>query len=290
MSRGTDTARAGLVIVMAGQRSGSNHFLDLIRGGQGLVVLSEVFNARAVYGLESHPDLARDLTEHHGGPEQMHRAFRLHPERALRVVLERVGAGRQVVIKLCPAQLHLGALRRILAGEESQVIFLVRRRLDQYVSRLKALATGQWQNADTTNFCPEAHVDEFLGWSSRLDDWFASLAQLCAESGVTPTVISYDAHLNLADPAEVARGLRALLANVLPSEGLADPTRPHFFRRQDQSRDSFAKIANAEQFRALLECYDLLDHALSAPCFPADPVPDRDIGDSHFRHSSCGPV
>lgn len=261
-----DGSPAGLILLLCGQRSGSNHFLDLLEGRPGLMPLSEVFNPRAVYVFEAAPQLAAALEARHGGPDGVHRAFRLRPEAAIADLRSAAGPGAHVLVKVCPAQLHGNALRRILAQQAEGAILLTRRRLDQYVSFVKALQSGRWQNQDTTALRPWIGVELFLAWAAGHDRWLADVAALCTETGTPLARIDYDRDLDLPDPALVARRLEARLAGLpLPLPARAEgELRVERFRRQDMTGDVFGRIANGAALRTELEALGLLDYALSS--------------------------
>lgn len=260
----TDSAdAAGLIVLLTGQRAGSNHFLSLLQGAPEMVVLSEVFNPRAVYGIGALPE-AEPLAERHGGMLGLHRAFRLHPEAALLDLRRAVGPGRKVVIKVCPAQVHGNALRRILSEQADAAVMLTRRRIDQYVSLGKAMETDRWHGLDTTELRPHVDLEPFLGWAAQLDRWLAEVGALCTVTRTPLARVDYDRDLDQPDRERLVTGLAERLAVLDLPCGTLNASGDSPFRRQDATRESFARIANGAALRAELAALNLLDYALAS--------------------------
>lgn len=264
MTRAMHDSAAGLLVLLTGQRAGSNYFLSMLQGSAELVVLSEVFNPRAVYGLSTKPRIAAELEARLGGAEGVHRAFRLYPEAALLELRRVIGPGKQVLIKICPAQVHGNALRRIISAQADGAILLTRRRLEQYVSFVKALQTRQWHTVATTELSPRVGVDPFLSWAADIDRWLAGVARICRDAGIALAHVDYDRHLSLPDPEHVAEHLERQLAGLALPPCATGRKQQSFFHRQDGASDCFGRFANGAEMRADLSTLGLLDYALSS--------------------------
>ncbi len=275
MTDAVTTRDRRLLVVFAGPRSGSNFLCDTLEGIPGMIGLSEVFNPREIYGLNKHPELRQRLLDEFGSSEKLIHAFRMMPGLAIDALIHSTQDARWVMIKVCPNQIHSAALRSILAKHAAGAIFLVRRRLDQFVSLGKAMASDQWHSADTTGLRPSADFEAFLRWSTMMDGWIDRTAQTCKSLGLPVASLRYDRDLLMADPKARTSALSARLA-VLPLGATSEMlSKQSFFRRQDLTVDVFDRIENGPQFHAALIRHRLLDFALGEKhtAFDASPEP-----------------
>ncbi len=261
-----------LLVVLAGPRSGSNFLCDMLEGLPGLIGLSEVFNPRDIYGLNRHPVLRQRLLDWFGSADALSHAFRMTPERAIDALMEVSQDSAWVLIKVCPNQIHGAALRSILARHAAGAVLLVRRRLDQFISLGKAMASDQWHSAPTTDLRPQVEVEAFLRWTNMMDGWITRTAGACTAAGVPVVSLRYDRDLLAPDPDARAHALAARLA-VLPCGFTPDTIRKtSFFRRQDSTADVFDRVADGQHLREALVRHDVLDFALGEMHTPFDPV------------------
>ena len=229
-----------------------------------MLSLSEVFNPRDIYGLNNHPVLRRRLLDRFGSDDRLLHAFRMTPERAIDALMEDTPDARWVMIKVFPNQVHGAALRAILAKHGAGAIFLVRRRLDQFISLQKAMAQDVWHSIETTDLRPDINTVQYLRQTAVLDDWITRTVRSCQRLSLPVASLRYERDLLDPDPESRARALAARL-DVLPC-GFTPETigKKSFFRRQDTSDDPFVKVTNGPRLKQDLIAYGVLDHALSA--------------------------
>ncbi|MDR7126636.1 sulfotransferase [Pseudotabrizicola sp. 4114] len=259
-----------LLVVLAGPRSGSNFLCSILDGAPGMLSLSEVFNPRDIFGLNNHPALHQRLLDRFGSEEKLHHAFRMTPELAADALMAETATARQVMIKVFPNQVHGAALRAILARHGAGAIFLVRRRLDQFISLHKAMSQDLWHSAETTDLRPAIDTEQYLRWTAVMDEWIRQTARACQQLGLPVASLRYERDLLDPDPESRAHALAARLA-ALPC-GFTPQTirRKSFFRRQDISDDPFVKVADGTRLKEDLNANGVLDQALSAMQTPFD--------------------
>jgi len=185
-----------------------------------------------------------------------------------------------IVLKVQPNQVHRQALRQILRTHGVGAIFLVRRRLDQYISLRKARAIGAWFGTDTTDIRPTVGAAQFLAWSGALDDWLSDMAALCRQAGIGAIQFDYEQDLQSVEQSDLAEKLGPRLTQVGLRVKTGDLMGETYFNRQDTGQSPFDKVGNSTELRAALDALGLTDYGLSktALCDAADPVaPDRTL-------------
>lgn len=259
-----------LLVVLAGPRSGSNFLGSILDGLPGMVSLSEVFNPRDIFGLNTHADLRQRLLDRFGSEDRLYHAFRMTPELGADALMEETPDARLVMIKVFPNQVHGAALRAILAKHGVGAIFLVRRRLDQFISLHKAMAQDLWHSTETTDLRPVIDTEQYLRWTAVMDEWITQTARTCQKLGLPVASLRYERDLLNPDPESRAHALAARLA-MLPCGFTPETLRKKsFFRRQDNSDDPFAKVTDGPRLKEELSANGALDQALSALQTPYD--------------------
>lgn len=257
-----------LLVVFSGPRGGSNFLFDQLEGIPGMIGLSEVFNPRNIYGLNKHPVLRQRLLERFGASEALAEAFRMTPGLAIDALMTETPDTRWVMIKVCPNQIHDAALRAIMAKHAAGAIFLVRRRLDQFISLVKAMSSDQWHSVDTTDLRPKADFDTFLRWATMVDGWIDRTAKISKSLGLPVASLRYNRDLLMTDPKARSEALSARLAGLPLGATPEMLAKQSFFRRQDMTENAFDRIANGPEFHAALIGHGLLDFALGEKTTP----------------------
>ncbi len=277
----TDRAapRKRLILIFAGPRSGSNYLVDILSKVPGAIALSEIFNPRAVFGLNLYPEIEAQVLADFGSEDELWRALRMAPDKSLSRLLAAVPADSTVFVKVLPNQAPKRALRRILQDHAAGAIFLTRNRLDQYVSLRKANEGGAWFRENTTELRPVAHLDAFLSWTTVLEDWQRDMTALCGETGIVRAHLNYERDLKSSRPSDIAERLCARLAMLRLAVTPDDLSEASWFTRQDTADDPFDKICNGADLRRDLARFDYLEKALTAPDLDAEPARQDKVPD-----------
>ena len=251
-----DVASASVVpeiVVLSAPRNGTNFFCECLDGLPEVLGLYEVFAPGGVYGagrehvLSALGDVLGETLESDADPRLLS-VFREDPERALAVLADvttRIGCSI-LGYKVFPGQVDERTLARLIEAPHRHPFFLVRSRLDVFVSYRKVHLSDTWKNADTSGVKPEIDVDEFLDWAVVNDAWFDRLADGLEAHGKSYRVVSYGRDVDRSK-SDLLRALRA----TLRADGL-DVTLPaslprERFHRQDVDADPFSKIANGPE-------------------------------------------
>jgi hypothetical protein len=245
----------------------------------------EIFNAGAVIGTKHHNlleyishRLGTSITE--PSDRRLTTFFRTEPLEALRVLGDaaRLAGAKYVSYKIFPRQLEREDLSRLLASPGRTVLFIVRRRLDAYISYQKALQTAAWKNASTADTLPTIDAHQFMKWARATDEWFDDCVQLAEAHGKSFKIARYSEDVDVPKLRlmwNIQRNLGDLGVNVTMPVGEV-PTR---FSRQDRAVDPFRKISNGEELRVELQSMSQYNYALGHPL--ADRVPAQrfvDVG------------
>lgn len=261
---------AGEIITVAIPRSGTNFMCECIADFPGVLGLFEIFNPRGVFGAKNsgllralNGELGTDYTEV-SAPELVE-LFRSQPLVAVEH-LRRATAMRGfsfVSYKVFPGQIADDELSELLSNRSCRVLVLTRRRLDVYISYVKARELDVWKSASTADLLPEIDVSDFLRWCKRSDAWYEDAKALLDKHGTPYAILRYEDDISL--PKEnvvelVGRTLTELGIDVGPP-----PDKPVRFKRQDKRVGPFKKIANGEELRAQLRERSKYNYALARP-------------------------
>lgn len=244
----------------------------------GAVACHAHFNGRGAFGLRpGAPQLARFApTLGHTPADARDPAliahFRTDPHTALDT-LARAAADEGLALmgyKVFPRQVTMPVLASLMRRPRTRVGFILRNRLDTFISYEKARQQDAWKGADTTLFRPDLDPQAFLAWAAETDRWFADTVRLAQEAGHRPFVWRYDADIDVGKPALVAA-----LAETLAAAGVAVAAPPTVGRtrhvRQDETARPFRKIANGPAVRQALRAARRLRYARSEPDLPPAP-------------------
>ncbi|WP_029151159.1 hypothetical protein [Microbacterium indicum] len=271
-----ETARVEELVLISAPRSGTNFFCECLDAFPEIMGANEIFNKAGAFGtardgqLEVINEIAGTSAKSTRDPGLIE-LFRGTPERGIEVLAETAArTGRNVIsYKIFRGQLETDVLNALLVDVHRHVLFLVRGRLDVYVSYEKARQTDTWINANTRGMELEIDIEEFLTWSKRTDNWYRRTADTLDGLGRPYRVLSYENDVDMPKGDLIARLYDTLVADGIQVSLPAKKPKVRF-KRQDVRAEPFRKIANAEGLRMDLVARGLLDYALSAPLADRD--------------------
>lgn len=264
------------IVVISSPRSGTNFFIECIAALKKVDSYLELFNRRGVMGVGNRQTLAHfsDVIGQpvtHPKDPMLIDMFRTRPISALeelRDVARR--EGRQAICyKVFPNQLSDPDMEAILARPGVRVIFLTRRRLDVYISYLKARATDTWTGRKTSDISVEVMMPRFRNWARKQDAWYEHLRQAVTAAAIPFVHLTYDDDVDVGKEALIER-IRGLVSQWGVDDAI-DPaaTRPRL-QRQDLKVGPFKKIRNGESLREELRAAGLYNYSITAPMSKAD--------------------
>jgi hypothetical protein len=237
---------APYLLVLAHQRSGSNHLLDLLRGFVGVATLGEFFNITASAPGKMHQ--AEALAQYNGSVEQFRAAAENNPLDTLRF-RERVSDANLYIMKLFANQLRSERARQILIDNAAGIIHLRRNALGTWVSRELAKRTGNWLNASSESSLVTFSITSFIRYSSRNASFALDSARVTRESGKPSVELTFSEVSMMSEPRQVADRLAHAFPEIreltLRDDWVPSVTRQDF-------RLPIDRIDNAEQARAEL--------------------------------------
>jgi hypothetical protein len=246
------------IVILSAPRSGTNYFCECMNAFPEVHGFHELFNPNAAFGLGRRiaPDVGKQLglddVEVATDP-RLTRIFHDDPLRALRAVtaVSREMGATTISYKIFPRQLPMEKLEQIIDDDHRHVVFMVRRRLDVYISYQKAVATGSYTQTSTAEVKPTIDVEDFLAWARRTDEWYDACFDLVRARGRKISIARYRTDINLPKRVLLERTSEALAYHgvtvTLPERRLRRK-----FQRQDKNVGPFMKIANGDELRAAL--------------------------------------
>lgn len=259
------------VIIISSPRSGTNFFCECIGSLTGVTSYFEVFNPRGVMGAGDARTLAT-LSAKLKKPVLSAKDpgllayFADSPLDGLGLLRGHArGQGAQVLsYKIFPNQLSPEMLEAILRRPGALVVFIVRQRLQTFISYKKATTRDVWKNAETGDQLVEIDAAEFISWGRRIDRWYAEARDLVEAHGIDHAIWSYEDDIDAPKPQVIDR-----IAAMLQERGLelesTDEARKVKFRKQDLPVGPFKKISNGEALRAALRDHRAYNYALANP-------------------------
>jgi hypothetical protein len=242
----TNRISAPYLLVLAHQRSGSNHLLDLLRGFVGVTTLGEFFNITASAPGKMHQ--AEALAQYNGSVEQFRAAAENNPLDTLRF-REHVADANLYIMKLFANQLRSERARQILIDNAAGIIHLRRNAFGTWVSRELAKRTGNWFNASSESSLVTFSITSFIRHSSRNASFALDSARMTRESGKPSVELTFSEVSMMSEPRQVADRLAHAFPEIRELT-LRDDWVPSV-ARQD-FRLPIDRIDNAEQARAEL--------------------------------------
>ncbi|MCV0424332.1 MAG: sulfotransferase domain-containing protein [Roseibium sp.] len=259
------------LIVVACERSGTNWHQELLSNHSTAYVLNDFFNPVGAFGLARYNEAGlkairsffrNEALEERS--EQLTATIRSDPEKFLSFLGDHAREMGKTVLSLVlfPDHLPQISVRRLLDSERTSIVFLVRNRLERYVSLLKARQLRIWKRRDTSDMRVKVDLRAFLSESRVIDDWYKMTGDWAFASQCPTYFVSYDGHLN-RPPEEAYRCLIRVLEPLLPLE-IPEKLKATFVK-QDRTDDIFRTMQNGSEFKDDLVRHNQLDYALSEP-------------------------
>lgn len=259
------------IVIIAAPRSGTNFFCECLGALPEVAGFYELFNREGAFGIGGRilPVLCDrfGLTGIESAKDpRLVKVFRETPLEALDALasVAREHGKSAMSYKIFPRQLSMDTVGQILDDDRRHPLFLVRRRLDVYISLEKARHSGSWTRSSTVDVRPEVQVEDFLRWAAKTDKWYAETFKASRERAKRIIVANYESDVDVPKRELIGRIHRALgtfgISTTLPG-GLKIVR----FRRQDRRGHPFEKIANGEALRASLKEAGKLRYALGTP-------------------------
>jgi hypothetical protein len=191
---------APYLLVIAHQRSGSNHLLDLLRGFVGVTTLGEFFNITASAPGKMHQFEA--LAQYDGSVEQFKAAAEKNPLDTLRF-REQIPGTRLFVIKLFRNQLRSKRARRILAKNALGIIHLRRNIFGAWVSRELAKQSDHWFNESSEHRLVRFSSQRFIEFGARYTVFTREMSGIIRRSGRPFVDLTFSDMPNINKPHEL---------------------------------------------------------------------------------------
>lgn len=259
------------IVIIASPRSGSNFFCECLGALPQVAGFYELFNPQGAYGLGSRilPVVGKrlGLTDIESAKDpRLVKIFRQTPLEALDALATaaREQGKSAMSYKIFPRQLSMDTIGQILDDDRRHPLFLVRRRLDVYISLQKARQSGSWTQSSTVDVRPEVDVDDFLGWARQTDKWYRDVFKVSQDRGKKVIVANYESDVDVSK-GELIERLNTALATFGINTTLGGGRKKVRFNRQDRRGRPFEKIANGEALRASLKEAAKLRYALGTP-------------------------
>lgn len=259
------------IVVIGTPRSGTNFFAECLDALDGVSAYFEIFNPRGVMGVGD-ADTLGCLSTALGHPvtsardAELVQFFRQKPLAAVEVLRSCVEARSDsgLAYKVFPRQVSDETLNELIGAEGCVACFVVRRRLDAFVSYQIARQHDVWKNRDTSQMLVEVDVANFLEWAAITDSWYEHALGLARANGTPVLIYEYDSDIDRPKPELVARlaydlGRHGL--QVTPGKGLERLG----FRKQDHRVGPFKKILNEDVLRAELRARRAYNYSLAHP-------------------------
>lgn len=261
--------RCGIVIVSI-PRSGTNHFCQAMTNFKEIISLFEIFHPCRVHGLDRYEDLklifGTEIGVKNPTMRQFANLFAANRAGCVRRLSHHTSEvpNRYFSFKVFPKQADISSLETIYSNYIKSAIFIVRRRLDSYVSQVKALEIQNWVQQDTTHLSVEVKVEEFLDWAAGVDDWFGSQHQLLLKNNIVPRLVHYDEQIDVP-----LRQLLRQIQNTLQTDNICLNRKLRFaksrLKKQDRTPNVFDKMANGDEVKRQLMELGKLEYATTAP-------------------------
>ncbi|SFM81077.1 hypothetical protein [Shimia aestuarii] len=244
------------ITIVAAPRSGTNYFCDTLGAFEENAAFLELFSPEGVFGVSKYEGILAMINSNLGtqydDPQDKSfvnfvRQAPLEFLAALKAAVAEIGK-TAFSYKIFADQLNRPHLREILESSNRHVLFVVRNRIDSYISFCKAREKNVWVNQDTSDLKIEIDFHEFMEWAAKLDRWYAETEAVLREAGRKYSIFSYDADINVPKGTLVEKqyiGLRSVGVDMMYPKTISKP----MFSRQDKPSAPFSKIINGEELR-----------------------------------------
>ena len=218
------------------------------------------------------PDLLEYISEHIGesvtssSDKPLIRFFRQHPMQALDLLREYAARDNKRVLsyKIFPEQLTDQQMIELFQRPNLKVIFLTRRRLDVFISYMKAKATNTWMFKPTSHITPELHATDFKEWADKADRWFEFCYGEVRKNGLDWLRFEYDADVNVGKK-KLMQTLHKMFNEFGIRTAYAKKAERTEFNRQDTMDCPFDKIENGKEMHQELRDMKLYTYAIASP-------------------------
>ena len=195
-------SKKSFIFVVSAPRSGTTAFLDLFaKSSAKFINGNELFrgygNVEVTKIISDEFPWYGDLKKNQKKLPKMFEAYQnkmnFAVESILQLILDTDAFQKKVfVVKIFPDHLSKEALEVVLKNYASHVIFLRRRMLYSYISRLKARATNKWIKEDTSSqrvFLDERFLSEYV---QDTEKWFCETQQLTQKLNIPVLELTYE--------------------------------------------------------------------------------------------------
>jgi LPS sulfotransferase NodH len=259
---------APYLLVLAHQRSGTNHLLDLLRGCAGVTTLGEFFNITASAPGKMHQ--ADALAQYSGSVEQFVQAAERNPLDTL-LFRENLPDTTLFVIKLFGNQLKSKQARQILIANAVGVIHLRRNVFGTWVSLALAKQSGEWFNESSEQRRVTFASGSFIRYGSRITAFAVDFSRMLRRSGQPFIDMTFSEVSSMNQPQHIVDRISSVFHD-LPKLVKRDDWEP-MVARQD-TRLPIDRVDNAAFAQSTLK--DLgLEYLLN----------NEDTHDTDFLHS-----
>lgn len=238
---------APYLLVLAHQRSGSNHLLDLLRGFVGVTTLGEFFNITATAPGKMYQ--AEALSQYGGSVHKFIAASVKNPLEPLRF-REDIQGTSLFVVKLFGHQLKSKRAQRILIDNAVGVIHLRRNVFGTWVSRELTRQSGDWFNTSSEGKKVTFTTESFVRYGSRITAFAAEFSRLLRRSRRPYIDMTFTEISAMNQPQQIGDLVKSAFPD-LPELILRDDWDP-LVSRQD-TRLPIDRVANAEFARTALK-------------------------------------
>jgi hypothetical protein len=179
---------------------------------------------------------------------------------------ETAARGKRVLMfKLWPEHVPPEAVdQAILSQPGVRIILVMRRQIDAYLSWCKAIETGHWRDADTTDIRVRVDPADFAAWLETQESWYGYWRDLLARRALPAPELRYEQHIDQPPFLALKRlalaaaqvGITLRVPAVIDQPGLV---------RQDRGRVVADKVSNWPEFSRALGQMGLERRAFGYP-------------------------
>ncbi|MFM7333915.1 MAG: hypothetical protein ACKO1H_05810 [Tabrizicola sp.] len=268
------------ILVLGVGRSGSNLLCSILRKIEGNAGFFEILSEAKSEGVQWYPGIAARmfaqfapeaedvaaaefLAARNADPVAYFDALSAAAFDALSAAARAEGF-TSMTCKIFARQIELPHLRAILSRPNLSVVFLTRRRIDRYISRLKGHLTGAFVRENYTELRPELHLRPFLETAFLIDRQYDAMLDCVRASEVRHSFLDYDHDLDIADDLRGER-INSALEQVSSSGRVSTAKAENWLTKQDQTPDWRDKVSNGFEVTSALAGLGLLNYAENAP-------------------------
>lgn len=252
-----------LVLVCAAPRTGTNHLCRILDGFSHLKAHTEVFARDVAFSVQTEDlEALSDITgcilpTGRNAPVSPTVTQHIYDEPGATVMAlwrTRKPEHRALSLKLFGYHLPRGWTKEFLAMGAVPLV-VKRRKIDSYVSKLKAQRIQAWVGADTTLLKVRADIRDYRYWLHRHAQWYDHVE----EHGIDPIHLRYETDIAQPVPELVDR-LTETLGNRVD---LGEWREVRGLTRQDRNTTVADKVSNWDEFAEQLQAEGLYEDAFA---------------------------